>query len=428
MSKRTPKNKTPRPRVQESVLQLTPDSNFQLSGVSPPIRLRPECFVYNSGQQPRQHNYQNHPFAPPYKPQQPFCHQPMYRPTYEPPSPSPQPNQVQLKVRVTIFMWVKVPVKVRVTTIMHVKFPVALDSGNGSAPVEDDSPVEGVEAPAKGNAIKSKGFWLTVIEYFEKETGSHRGYDSILSKWKNRVRPRIGAFCAIFYNVQRMNESGLCDHIVYQKACLEYAAEYDHEFSLEPCWQLLKEHPAWKQVEIYAFYAKQNSVGGEDEQLRQKMVCTLVMDVILILGEKAQDGLNLNEDAAGSNEEVREVRPMGRDQARKKKSSTSSRFEASSVTGGALDEGFSRKNYVRKFLRALHPKWRAKVMAIEESKDLSSLALDELIGFDSSKVSISETKPISFVGSFAETACEDPPKRQTDPPSLDLWIHRAVKK
>ncbi|GKB95453.1 zf-CCHC domain-containing protein [Tanacetum coccineum] len=35
-----------------------------------------------------------------------------------------------------------------------------------------------------------------------------------------------------------------------------------------------------------------------------------------------------------------------------------------------LDEGFSSKNYVRKFLRALHPKWRAKVTAIEESKDL----------------------------------------------------------
>ncbi|GJX62925.1 zf-CCHC domain-containing protein [Tanacetum coccineum] len=38
------------------------------------------------------------------------------------------------------------------------------------------------------------------------------------------------------------------------------------------------------------------------------------------------------------------------------------------------------KNYIRKFLRALHPKWRAKVTTIEESKDLSSLALDELIG------------------------------------------------
>ncbi|GJX71654.1 retrovirus-related pol polyprotein from transposon TNT 1-94 [Tanacetum coccineum] len=45
----------------------------------------------------------------------------------------------------------------------------------------------------------------------------------------------------------------------------------------------------------------------------------------------------------------------------------------------ALDEGYSSKNYVRKFLRALHPKWRAKVTTIEESKDLTSLSLDELI-------------------------------------------------
>ncbi|GJT44793.1 retrovirus-related pol polyprotein from transposon TNT 1-94 [Tanacetum coccineum] len=46
----------------------------------------------------------------------------------------------------------------------------------------------------------------------------------------------------------------------------------------------------------------------------------------------------------------------------------------------ALDEGYSSKNYVRNFLRALHPKWREKVTAIEESKDLASLSLDELIG------------------------------------------------
>nr|GEY68677.1 UBN2 domain-containing protein [Tanacetum cinerariifolium] len=37
------------------------------------------------------------------------------------------------------------------------------------------------------------------------------------------------------------------------------------------------------------------------------------------------------------------------------------------------------KNYVRKFLRALHPKWRAKVTTIEESKDLTLLSLDALI-------------------------------------------------
>ncbi|GKB14811.1 hypothetical protein Tco_0848734 [Tanacetum coccineum] len=46
----------------------------------------------------------------------------------------------------------------------------------------------------------------------------------------------------------------------------------------------------------------------------------------------------------------------------------------------ALDEGYSSKNYVRKFLRALHLKWRANVTAIEESRDLTSLSLDELIG------------------------------------------------
>ncbi|GJT87688.1 retrovirus-related pol polyprotein from transposon TNT 1-94 [Tanacetum coccineum] len=56
------------------------------------------------------------------------------------------------------------------------------------------------------------------------------------------------------------------------------------------------------------------------------------------------------------------------------------RFNTIITSSKALDEGYSSKNYVRKFLRALHPKWRAKVTAIEESKDLTSLSLDELIG------------------------------------------------
>ncbi|GJQ98149.1 zf-CCHC domain-containing protein [Tanacetum coccineum] len=56
------------------------------------------------------------------------------------------------------------------------------------------------------------------------------------------------------------------------------------------------------------------------------------------------------------------------------------RFNTIITSLKALDEGYSSKNYVRKFLRALHPKWRAKVMVIEESKDLTSLSLDVLIG------------------------------------------------
>ncbi|GJS41469.1 hypothetical protein Tco_0566512 [Tanacetum coccineum] len=43
-------------------------------------------------------------------------------------------------------------------------------------------------------------------------------------------------------------------------------------------------------------------------------------------------------------------------------------------------QDYSSKNHVRKFLCALPLKWRAKVTAIEEAKDLATLPLDELIG------------------------------------------------
>ncbi|GJU88192.1 copia protein [Tanacetum coccineum] len=56
------------------------------------------------------------------------------------------------------------------------------------------------------------------------------------------------------------------------------------------------------------------------------------------------------------------------------------RFNTIITSLKALDEGFSSKNYARKSITALHLKWRANVTAIEESKDLTSLSLDELIG------------------------------------------------
>nr|GEU58855.1 zf-CCHC domain-containing protein/UBN2 domain-containing protein [Tanacetum cinerariifolium] len=56
------------------------------------------------------------------------------------------------------------------------------------------------------------------------------------------------------------------------------------------------------------------------------------------------------------------------------------RFNTIITSLKALDGDYSSKNYVRKFLRSLHPKWRAKVTGIEELKDLTSLSLNELIG------------------------------------------------
>ncbi|GKC19078.1 hypothetical protein Tco_1021228 [Tanacetum coccineum] len=146
-------------------------------------------------------------------------------------------------------------------------YSMGYDSGHGSAhssasvndDEEDDSPVEEVspvkpKKPSRRNSMKTKGFWDAVIKYFENETGSSRGYDSIVSKWKNRVRPRIGAFCTIINNVEENHESGTNDLDVYRKACAEYNMMYKQDFTLEHCYNILKDHPGWKDVKMPAFY------------------------------------------------------------------------------------------------------------------------------------------------------------------------------
>ncbi|GKF00164.1 hypothetical protein Tco_0023514 [Tanacetum coccineum] len=56
------------------------------------------------------------------------------------------------------------------------------------------------------------------------------------------------------------------------------------------------------------------------------------------------------------------------------------RFNAIITSLKSLDLNYSSKNHVRKFLRALSLKWRAKVTAIEEAKDLATFPLNDLIG------------------------------------------------
>ncbi|GJU02263.1 hypothetical protein Tco_1112601 [Tanacetum coccineum] len=111
-----------------------------------------------------------------------------------------------------------------------------------------------------------------------------------------------------------------------------------------------------------------------------------------------------------------------------------SRFNTIITSLKALHEGYSNKNYVRKFLRALHPKWRETVMTIEESKDLTSLLLDELIGnlkvhkvksnLVMKKVLLSRVKtkntPWRLDTSREEVGIENIGVSQT------LWIHQAM--
>ncbi|GKD79029.1 hypothetical protein Tco_1341650, partial [Tanacetum coccineum] len=54
------------------------------------------------------------------------------------------------------------------------------------------------------------------------------------------------------------------------------------------------------------------------------------------------------------------------------------RFNAIVTSLKSLDPDYSSKNHVSKVLCALQMKWRAKVTAIEEAKDLATFPLDEL--------------------------------------------------
>ncbi|GKD05813.1 hypothetical protein Tco_1180787 [Tanacetum coccineum] len=114
-----------------------------------------------------------------------------------------------------------------------------------------------------GNSMKSKGFWDAVIRYFEKETGSSRAN----------------------------HKSGTNDLDVYHKACVEYKMMYNQDFTLEHCYNILKDHPGWKDVEMLAFY---NTQGRKKSKTFETT------------SGSASGGLNLNEEADEAVEETQE--------------------------------------------------------------------------------------------------------------------------
>lgn len=56
-----------------------------------------------------------------------------------------------------------------------------------------------------------------------------------------------------------------------------------------------------------------------------------------------------------------------------------SRFQILVAGLKVLDKGYSSSNHVKKIIRSLPKKWRPTVTALKLSKDLNTLALEELI-------------------------------------------------
>ncbi|GJX72308.1 ABC transporter G family member 7 isoform X2 [Tanacetum coccineum] len=317
-NKKTLKSKTPKSRLQANAPHLTPDLNFELSGVSPPVRFESPGFEYQLQlPQPTQHNnmfYQNRPFLPPYNNQNAFYQSPtgLYRHTMDT-SNSSQANEPYYPLnRINLDMDFEQLLNTQeyyqsqdysmgqVEEMSPVKKPSKRPSraknndGKVKEPAKDWTKAEEIalcqawcdvsENSEKKNSMKVKGFWEAVINYFEKETGSTRG--------------------------------GSNDLDVYHKACAEYKMMYRHDFTLGHCYNILKYHQGWLEIEMPNFY---KTTKGRKKSKTSETT-----------SGSASGGFNLN-DEADEYEEAREHRPLGRDAAKAKKKSFASSREGSSL-------------------------------------------------------------------------------------------------
>ncbi|GKD06145.1 hypothetical protein Tco_1181119 [Tanacetum coccineum] len=96
-----------------------------------------------------------------------------------------------------------------------------------------------------------KGFWEEVYDNFKKDMGGTiRGYDAIVSKWKNLIRPKVVCFSVVYDRLRRMDENGSSDLVLFQNALAKFQTGYEQPFTMEACWRILKNHPAWSKVEV----------------------------------------------------------------------------------------------------------------------------------------------------------------------------------
>lgn len=198
------------------------------------------------------------------------------------------------------------------------------------------------ENSSKGNAVNRNRFWELVIAYFIKETGSDRTYDSIMSKWKTRICNRVSNFCAIMDNVKDTHGSGEIDADDYSKALREYRVLYGHEFALEDCWKVLRNHDAWKR-EMPAFQSNsRKKTKGSTTTLGSTHGPMNFQDV----------------DDYDDEEATRESRPQGRDVARKK-SSSSSKEPPTSWTSSLAKSFFKLKPLKSGKNKKLEESWKS---------------------------------------------------------------------
>nr|GEX42871.1 hypothetical protein [Tanacetum cinerariifolium] len=108
--------------------------------------------------------------------------------------------------------------------------------------------------------VVQRGFWSEVFAYFEKEIGGTiRGYEAIIITWKHSIRSKVAAFSVVYDSVQRMNGSGSSNIALFQKALAKFKTQYGHLFTMDAFWRILKNHPAWIEIEMSSFNQRRNN-------------------------------------------------------------------------------------------------------------------------------------------------------------------------
>ncbi|GJZ39727.1 hypothetical protein Tco_1084058 [Tanacetum coccineum] len=171
----------------------------------------------------------------------------------------------------------------------------------------------------KGKAINMRGFWRAALDYFENEMGE-RPEDTMSSPPNGKIvdfwMQSVMAQCVETASpkpltpsqmqgddvTRRLDDVSLCrskealrrfdgltasqnasdavraqflyiQTLCFHNSCVEleraivqtlltnfkeYEAQYEHDITFKSCWRILKDHAAWKDIEMPLFYKQQN--------------------------------------------------------------------------------------------------------------------------------------------------------------------------
>ncbi|GJY20489.1 RNA-directed DNA polymerase, eukaryota [Tanacetum coccineum] len=138
-------------------------------------------------------------------------------------------------------------------------------------------------------------------------------YDMVNGKWKT-MRPKVCTFYGVYANTIRTYTSVAIDADYLQRALIDYQAEYGVSFTLLHCWEVLKESEKCRSGEVPLFMKDRDD--GKNRRYKSSGSSSFNTK------ESGEESINLNttvgDEAENEVEEVRRLKPMGKDQAKRK--------------------------------------------------------------------------------------------------------------